>query len=161
VKWFVLLALLAAGLVVLAAPPDAQAWGGGRCGAFYPPMYYPPPAYYMPAPYPPPSYARPARQAVEVGAYDKVGFKPKDVTVAPGTTVRWVNHGQERHTVTSRGGLFDSGPLAPGATYSVTFWSPGTYHYFCRPHEKMGMVDSVTVGTGPSGGPGGPGSPGY
>jgi plastocyanin len=155
-KQFILFALLAAGLVALVAPQvapqDAQAWGRGHSRVAYTPVYYcPPPVYSMPAYNPPTSYMRPAQQVVEVGAYDKVGFKPKSITVAPGTTVRWVNYGEERHTVTSRDGLFDSGPLSPGATYSVTFMRPGTYHYFCRPHEKMGMVGTVVVGSGGSG----------
>ena len=30
-------------------------------------------------------------------------------------------------------------------TFSFTFEEPGTYDYFCIPHEKMGMVGSVTV----------------
>jgi plastocyanin len=157
-KRFVLSALLAAGLVVLVAPQDAQAWGRRHFRVVYTPVYScPPPVYYMPAYYPPPSYMRPAHQVVEVGAYDKVGFKPQTITVAPGTTVRWVNYGEERHTVTSRDGLFDSGPLSPGAAYSMTFTRPGTYHYFCRPHEKMGMVGTVVVGSGGSAGSG----PGY
>src|SRR5437764_857123 len=108
-KRFVLLALLTAGIVVPAAPRDAQAWGQGPCRVVYTPVYYcPPPVYYMPAYCPPPPYMRPAPRVVQVGAYDKVGFKPKTITVAPGTTVRWVNYGRERHTVTSRNGLFDS-----------------------------------------------------
>jgi plastocyanin len=84
-------------------------------------------------------------KVVEVSAIDKVGFKPKSITVAPGTTVRWVNQGKERHTVTSRDGLFDSGPMAPGSTYSYEFTKPGTYEYFCRPHEKAGMTGTVIV----------------
>jgi plastocyanin len=91
-------------------------------------------------------YSAPARTYADVGAYDKVGFKPKSITVTPGTTVRWTNHGEEVHTVTSREGRFDSGDLAPKGSYSVTFVTPGTYHYFCRPHEKMGMVGTVVVG---------------
>ena len=90
--------------------------------------------------------ARPARPVVEVAAIDKVGFKPKTINVEPGTTVRWVNHGKEPHTVTSRDGHFDSGPLSPGGTFSVMFLRPGTYHYVCKPHEKMGMVGTVVVG---------------
>jgi plastocyanin len=157
-KRFVLFALLAAGLIVLVTPENAQAWGRRRCRVVYTPVYYgSPTVYYMPGYYPSPSHVRPTQQVVDVGAYDKVGFKPQSITVAPGTTVRWVNHGEEGHTVTSRDGLFDSGPLARGATFSFTFTRPGTFNYFCRPHEMMGMVGTVVVG---SGGPGGS-APGY
>jgi len=91
----------------------------------------------------------PSSQApvVVVNAIDKVGFRPKTIAVAPGTTVRWVSRGQHTHTVTSRDGLFDAN-LPPGATFSVTFLRPGVYHYFCRPHERMGMVGTVIVGSG-------------
>jgi plastocyanin len=141
----VLLAVLVAGLGLLAAtPPDAQAWGYGYYRMGY---YCPPPVYYMPASYcAPPMYARPARRVVEVGAYDGRGFEPKTVNIAPGTTVRWTNHGKERHTVTSRDGKFDA-ELAPGETFSATFIRAGaTYRYYCKPHEKMGMVGEVVVG---------------
>jgi plastocyanin len=126
--------------------------------AYYHQPYYAPPLYHQPA-YAP-GHAQPMPAAtVDVSAIDKVGFKPKTINVAPGTTVRWVNQGKEPHTVTSRDGLFDSGPMSPGGTFSVTFQRPGTYHYFCRPHEKVGMVGTIVVG---SGGPGaGSGGPGY
>jgi plastocyanin len=173
-KRSILLTLLAAGLGVLVVAADAEARGrrGCRGGSGYAPAYYGPSAgYYMPGYYSSmpayaamPAYASPsqpqaAQQAVEVGAYDKEGFKPKSITVAPGTTVRWVNHGQERHTVTSRDGLFDSGPMAPGATYTYTFTRHGTFNYFCRPHEMMGMVGTVVVAAGGSGSTGS--APGY
>jgi hypothetical protein len=32
-----------------------------------------------------------------------------------------------------------------GGTFSFTFEEPGTYDYFCIPHEDLGMVGSVTV----------------
>src|SRR5262249_36783899 len=89
--------------------------------------------------------ARPSLAVVEVGAYDKVGFNPKSLTLMPGTIVRWVNYGKENHTVTSDDGLFDSGPIAPGATFFVLFYKRGTYHCTCRLHGKMGMVGTVVV----------------
>jgi hypothetical protein len=30
-------------------------------------------------------------------------------------------------------------------TFSFTFEEPGTYDYFCIPHESLGMIGSVTV----------------
>ena len=125
-------------------------------------VYYAPPVHYRQphaCSYQPsyaPDYSSMSRATATVAAYDKVGFKPQTINVAPGTTVHWVNYGKELHTVTSRDGLFDS-ELPPGASYSFTFHQPGTYHYFCRPHEKMGMVGTVVVGYGAqsSGGYGG------
>lgn len=42
------------------------------------------------------------------------------------------------HTITSdTQGLFDSGSLAPGATFEHTFTAAGTYHYHCSIHPTM------------------------
>ena len=68
-------------------------------------------------------------------------FDPADITVAPGTTVRWVNEGVYPHNVTAHNGLFDSGTLYPGDSFSVTFDGQGTVTYHCAPE----MTGSVTV----------------
>jgi plastocyanin len=125
-KRFIPFALLATALAVLALPREAIS--ADRSAA-----------------YTLSTSARPALAVVDVGAYDKLGFNPKSLTVIPGTIVRWVNYGKEGHTVTSDDGYFDSGPLAPGATFYVLFYKPGTYHYTCRPRGKMGMVGTVIV----------------
>ena len=40
---------------------------------------------------------------------------------------------------------FDSGFIPPGGDYRYTFTVPGTYKYFCLPHEKAGMVGVIVV----------------
>jgi PQQ-dependent dehydrogenase (methanol/ethanol family) len=65
------------------------------------------------------------------------GFSPGNDLVPPGTTLTWTNTGDIGHTVTSDDGIFDSGDLPSGASYSVTLDQPGTYWYFCRPHPFM------------------------
>jgi len=88
-------------------------------------------------------------------------FDPPTLTVAPGTTVRWTNTGHHPHTVTDRGGKFDSGDVAPGATYSATFSTPGTYRYYCKHHKGMeGTIVVGEPGKAPAGGTGG-GGPKY
>lgn len=74
-------------------------------------------------------------------------FEPANITVEPGTTVTWVQNGNNPHTTTSYDGLWDSGMIegGSGGTFSFTFDEPGTYDYFCIPHEGQGMVGSVTV----------------
>jgi plastocyanin len=74
-------------------------------------------------------------------------FDPAQVTVEPGTTVTWVQNGNNSHTTTSYDGLWDSGllPGGSGQTFSYTFDEAGTYDYFCIPHEDLGMVGTVTV----------------
>ncbi len=85
-------------------------------------------------------------QEVTVSIEDNF-FDKAEITVEPGTTVTWVQHGQYGHTTTSYDGLWDSGLIEGGTegTYSYTFEEPGTYEYFCRPHEEVGMVGTVTV----------------
>ncbi len=68
-------------------------------------------------------------------------FDPADITVAPGTWVTWTNEGDQPHTVTADNGLFDSGLLYPGESYSVWFDGVGTTTYHCSPN----MMGSVTV----------------
>ncbi len=82
-------------------------------------------------------------------------FSPANVTVEPGTTVTWVNSGNNPHSTTSYDGLWDSGLIegGSGGTFSFTFEEPGTYDYFCIPHEDMDMVGSVTVSGGTTASP--------
>jgi plastocyanin len=82
-------------------------------------------------------------------------FDPAQITVEPGTTVTWVQSGNNPHTTTSYDGLWDSGllPGGSGQTFSFTFEEPGTYDYFCIPHEDLGMVGTVTVTDGATASP--------
>ncbi len=91
---------------------------------------------------------------VTVGMEDSF-FDEANITVEPGTTVTWVQRGQYGHTTTSYDGLWDSGLIEGGTdgTYSYTFEEPGTYEYFCGPHEEMGMVGTVTVSGGSASAP--------
>jgi LPXTG-motif cell wall-anchored protein len=77
-------------------------------------------------------------------------FDPDQLTVAPGTTVTWVNEGEAPHTVTSTDGKeLDSATLQPGDTYSFTFKEDDageTYAYQCTIHPEM--TASVTVSGG-------------
>ena len=77
-------------------------------------------------------------------------FSPAQITVAPGTTVTWVNEGEAPHTVTSTDGKeLDSATLQPGDTYSFTFKEDDageTYAYQCTIHPEM--TASVTVSGG-------------
>ncbi len=77
-------------------------------------------------------------------------FDQANITVEPGTTVTWVQNGNNPHTSTSYDGLWDSGLIQGGTEGSVsyTFEEPGTYSYFCGPHEDQGMVGTVTVTSG-------------
>ncbi|MGB8219014.1 MAG: cupredoxin domain-containing protein [Methanoregula sp.] len=67
-------------------------------------------------------------------------FNPSTLTVKTGTVVTWVNQDATTHTVTSDTGSlvpFSSDPIPPGASYNVTFTTPGTYTYHCSIHPSM------------------------
>lgn len=79
-------------------------------------------------------------------------FRPAEITVPAGTTVRWVNQEDVFHTVTSTAslerkrpsGLFDRSLFARGQAFQYAFRKPGTYHYYCRPHNDF-MFGTVRV----------------
>ena len=73
-------------------------------------------------------------------------FEPADATVAPGTTLMWINYDQVQHTVTADDGQFDSGVLDPGDIFVVTVEGTGKLTYHCSLHPEM--KGSVTVGEG-------------
>lgn len=64
-------------------------------------------------------------------------YEPATLTVPAGTRVRFVNRDSDIHTVSQRGGGFESGLLFQGDTWTYVFNTPGTYEYFCLPHPFM------------------------
>lgn len=99
---------------------------------------------------------------------DDLVFDPAELPVDVGGTVVWENVGSVTHTVTAYGdrlpdgaayyasGGFGSesaardafpaeGGLAGGESYQHTFETPGTYAYFCIPHESAGMTGTIEV----------------
>ena len=75
-----------------------------------------------------------AGRTVRIEGYSYV---PATITVPAGTTVTWQNSPDNRsHTVSSLPGG-ESGALAPGASFSMTFDTPGTYPYGCDFHSAM------------------------
>jgi nitrite reductase (NO-forming) len=68
------------------------------------------------------------------------------VTIGVNNTVMWTNNDNTPHTVTSDSGLFDSGAIAAGQSWSYTFTTPGTYHYHCAYHYWMTGTVIVSAG---------------
>jgi plastocyanin len=64
-------------------------------------------------------------------------FRPRTITVSRGTRVRWVNRGSVNHTSTSNTGLWNSGTIAPGDSFSRVFRRAGTFRYHCTIHTDM------------------------
>lgn len=76
-------------------------------------------------------------EEVTVNVVD-VRFDLKVVSVPAGTTVTWVYSGTLPHTVTSDAGLFNSGTLRQGDTFTYTFQEAGTFPYHCEFHGGSG-----------------------
>lgn len=77
-------------------------------------------------------------------------FDIENVQVAAGTTVVWVNEGQQDHNILTVEGDdwgVEVTDFQPDATYEHTFDEPGTYRYYCSLHgtEDVGMVGAIVV----------------
>ena len=75
-----------------------------------------------------------APDAVEIADFS---FPPAPRQVMVGTEVTWINGDPTKHTVTALDGSFDSGPIAPGGRFAVTFDQVGTLAYRCEIHPTM------------------------
>ncbi|HUZ43143.1 MAG TPA: hypothetical protein VMU63_01970 [Acidimicrobiales bacterium] len=56
-------------------------------------------------------------------------FNPPDVAVYQGTPVKWVNSDSKAHSVVASDGAFNSGPIAPGASWTWVASSVGKHSY--------------------------------
>jgi nitrite reductase (NO-forming) len=75
-------------------------------------------------------------------------YQPNPAQVSVGGTVTWTNEDSQPHSATSGENvtpdqIFDSGIMAPAATFSHTFAEAGEYPYFCILHPNM--VGTVSV----------------
>lgn len=99
--------------------------------------------------------------AIDVKLGDDNGglaFVPSEFTVAPGEKIVFKNNAGYPHNV-----VFDPDEIpegvdvskismdeeallnAPGEAYSVILDKPGSYTFYCSPHQGAGMVGKVTV----------------
>jgi plastocyanin len=67
-------------------------------------------------------------------------FHPRVIHARVGQPIVWTNVDQDPHTVTSGttvdDGRWKSSPLIPdGETFTLKLLRPGSYSYFCKPHE--------------------------
>ncbi len=84
-------------------------------------------------------YCEATSQDVRVGSE----ITPGNVTIPAGSTVRWTSEGGT-HTSTSNTGMWDSGNIPPGGSFSHTFNTPGVYSYHCELHPNMAGTVYVT-----------------
>jgi len=86
----------------------------------------------------------PAGAVVEIALLDD-RFDPPELTVAAGTTLRFVNRGANWHSVAAFDGSFDSGRVDPSGSFAVRLDAPGQYQFICKHHGLRGMLGRVTV----------------
>lgn len=98
-----------------------------------------------------------AAQVVEMTS--ALSFYPSEVHIMAGQTVEWRNRSLFTHTVTDDpakarnpadsslppGAQPFSAEVGPGQIYRHTFTIPGSYRYFCEPHETLDMLGRVVV----------------
>ena len=82
--------------------------------------------------------AEPAATNQEISvSIENMLFDPAEVTIAPGTTVTWLNKDVMPHTAVDNNKSFRSKILAKGDKFSFTFTTPGDYNYICSVHPNM------------------------
>jgi plastocyanin len=86
--------------------------------------------------------AAPSATTVEV-AIAKFAFAPKEITVAPGTKITWINRDEAPHTVTSNDKSFASKGLDTDDRFEHTLASEGDFNYICTVHPFMTGVVHV------------------
>ena len=87
-------------------------------------------------------------------------FNPAELTIKVGTTVRWVNRSEPRHTSTADpewevpqapvilppgAEPWQTAFLREGESETHTFTVPGMYQYFCQTHGPYGMMATIIV----------------
>lgn len=66
-----------------------------------------------------------------------MAFSVTTLKIGAGVTVKWTNNDGTTHTVTADDGSFDSGNIAPGASFTKQFNTKGTFAYHCSIHPMM------------------------
>ncbi len=70
----------------------------------------------------------------EVQMVKSYRFDPKTIEIQAGQTVRWTNQDNFTHTVEVDGQ--EDHRVGQGESVSITFDTPGTYHYVCTLHSQ-------------------------
>jgi plastocyanin len=86
------------------------------------------------------AFAVPALAATRTVRVEDNVFAPKSITVAKGTTVKWLFRGEKPHNVVVKRGpvRFQSAPQRSGR-FTKTLTKVGTYSIVCTIHSGMAM----------------------
>jgi len=69
--------------------------------------------------------------------FDKLAFRPQEITVPIGAQVTWVNRNQTIHSIIGQDRKFSSQGLDTGDRFSVIFGHRGDFIYACSLHPYM------------------------
>jgi plastocyanin len=87
----------------------------------------------------------------QVNMEENFVFVPESLDISVGDTVLWINKSSIPHTTTSGAngvsdGLWNSGTMAPGDSFTHVFPTAGTFPYFCAIHfSTAGMKGRIIV----------------
>ncbi|WP_458206541.1 plastocyanin/azurin family copper-binding protein [Haladaptatus sp. NG-SE-30] len=102
-------------------------------------------------------------KTVKTGPGGELVFEPTELSISPGTTVKWVWESNTHNVIPESQPSGSSWKGTPGGesktydsgyTYSHTFETPGKYEYYCAPHKSAGMTGTIQVGSSGGGGGG-------
>ncbi len=75
----------------------------------------------------------------------KFKFKPRDIQVRIGDTIKWENHDLAPHTATGEADTWDTGPLKKGQSKTLKVTAQMAGKYYCAFHPQM--KGQITVET--------------
>jgi plastocyanin len=78
-----------------------------------------------------------------VVSIDDFAFSPDDITIHVGDSITFINNGSTMHNVSEVNFVFNTGPLSPGESRTITFINAGSFDYLCAFYPSM--TGTVTV----------------
>lgn len=64
-------------------------------------------------------------------------FKPDEITIKKGQTVRWINKDNRDHIIMAKDQSFKSENMRPGDKFEFKFEAVGTFDYICVYRPRM------------------------
>ena len=70
-------------------------------------------------------------------------YNPNPISITRGSSIKWVNNDTIAHSSTSNTGVWESGLLGAGQSFTMTFPNAGSFPYHCSVHPNM--IGTVNV----------------
>lgn len=77
-------------------------------------------------------------------------FNPRTTTITQGSSVRWNNTANRNHTSASDSGLWNSGNIGGGQSFTRVFTTVGSFPFHCNIHPAMTGTIMVVAATCPT-----------